>query len=80
MPGAADAADGGWPAWSAVERVAGRVAAAAVTLGFVALGAGVLASRVLFDVMEHGWNRVSGADDGAMPPPGRPHRPAADPR
>jgi len=68
---AADAANRGWLSWSAVQRVAGSVAAVSVKLGFVALGAGVLGSRSLLEVMEQTWSLVSGEDGPAMPRQGR---------
>ena len=51
---AADPADDG-SSWSALQRLAGSVAAVPVTLGFLALGTGVLLGRSLLDVVEHAW-------------------------
>jgi hypothetical protein len=44
---AADPADSGSSPWLALQRLAGSVAAVPVTLGFLALGAGVLVGRSL---------------------------------
>ena len=77
---AVDAPDRGSFSWVAVQRLASSVAGVPATLGFVALGAGVLASRALLDAMEHRWSLVSGEDGRAMPRPERHRRTAAEPR
>ena len=51
---AADPADGE-SVWTVLQQVAGSVAAVPVTLGFLVLGAGVLAGRSLLDVAGHRW-------------------------
>ena len=69
---ATDPTDDG-SSWSALQRLAGSVAAVPVTLGFLALGAGVLLGRSLLDAVGHTWN--PGNDRRKRPRPRDADRP-----
>lgn len=58
----------GWRLWRVVPWVAGRMVGVPVVVGFVALGAAVLAARSVRDVTREAWGRFPAVRRGALGP------------